>query len=79
MKLKKEELSQLNEIITDYKKVHDGINELESEMNLIQEKRESLLTKLTHIRDIETTFEHSLIDKYGNGSINIETSEYERE
>lgn len=73
MKLTQNEIAKFTEIGYSFKGVHDSLNELQKQLDLIKEKQLQELAKLTSIRQDEKEFFDNLTKKYGNGHLNLKT------
>lgn len=83
MKLEQNELDAINELIVKYNNQHDdiirvelSIKELETNLKSLNEKKDKLLNTIEDNRDLERTIVKALVDKYGEGKLDVQTLEW---
>ena len=74
-KLTEEELQQIKAIKQEYTNLALSLGELELQKSNIEKERKQLLEIQTQLFEKESNLAKSLTEKYGNGSINLETGE----
>ena len=74
-KLTSEELELVKQIKKEYTNLAILLGELELQKINIDKERNHLLTVQSQLTDKETKLAQELTEKYGNGSINIDTGE----
>ena len=68
-KITKKEESRANQIKVEFFEVHSQIGQIQKEMDLMNQKAESLIEKLGSLRKEEVKFMESLKEKYGEGTL----------
>lgn len=83
MKLLKDEVEQIHTIISEFTALHKEFDSYETELENMQKKQSEILEKLTSVNEKITELrakEMNLIqtikEKYGEGSLDLETMEY---
>lgn len=74
-KLSEEELQQIKEIKQEYTSLALSLGELELQKSNLEKEKSRLLNYQDQLGNKETELAKQLTEKYGNGSINIETGE----
>ena len=74
-KLTPEELESVKSIKNDYTNLAISLGELELQKSNIDKEKQRLLDSQTQLIEKEAELAKILSDKYGNGSINLETGE----
>jgi hypothetical protein len=74
-KLTEEEVQQIKEIKQEYTSLALSLGELELQKSNIDKEKVRLLNYQEQLSIKETELAQKLTEKYGNGSINIETGE----
>jgi hypothetical protein len=74
-KLTSEELDSVKAIKNEYTNLAIALGELELQKSNIAKEKQRLLDNQTQLIEKETELAKTLSDKYGNGSINLETGE----
>ena len=74
-KLSEEELKQIKEIKQEYTNLALSLGELELQKANLDKEKTRLLNYQQHLLDKESELAQKLTEKYGNGTINIETGE----
>jgi chromosome segregation ATPase len=74
-KLSEEELQQVKEIKQEYTKLALSLGELELQKANLEKEKTRLLNYQDQLGNKEVEIAQKLTEKYGNGSINIETGE----
>lgn len=68
-KITQEEEKRATQIKTEFSEIHSEIFKIQEEMNLLNEKAEELIKSLESLRKEESEFMSSLVEKYGEGSL----------
>lgn len=74
-KLSEEEVQQIKEIKQEYTNLALSLGELELQKSNIDKEKVRLLNYQEQLNAKETELAQKLTEKYGNGTINIETGE----
>lgn len=74
-KLSEEELQQIKEIKQEYTSLALSLGELELQKSNLDKEKTRLLNYQQQLLDKENEIASKLTEKYGNGTINIETGE----
>jgi chromosome segregation ATPase len=74
-KLSEEELQQVKEIKQEYTNLALSLGELELQKANLEKEKTRLLNYQDQLGNKEVEIAQKLTEKYGNGSINIETGE----
>ena len=74
-KLSEEELQQVKEIKQEYTKLALSLGELELQKANLEKEKTRLLNYQDQLGNKEVEIAQKFTEKYGNGSINIETGE----
>lgn len=74
-KLSEEEISQIKEIKQEYANLAMSLGELELQKSNLEKEKSRLLSYQDQLGNKENELAKQLTEKYGNGSINIETGE----
>jgi hypothetical protein len=74
-KLSEEELQQIKEIKQEYANLAMSLGEVELQKSNLEKEKSRLLTYQDQLGTKETDLAKQLTEKYGNGTINIETGE----
>lgn len=74
-KLSEEELQQIKEIKQEYANLAMSLGEVELQKSNLEKEKSRLLNYQDQLGTKETDLAKQLTEKYGNGSINIETGE----
>jgi uncharacterized protein (DUF927 family) len=74
-KLSTEELENVKSIKQEYTNLAFSLGELELSKANIEREKQRLLDIQSQLIEKESTFAKELTEKYGNGSINVETGE----
>jgi uncharacterized protein YfbU (UPF0304 family) len=74
-KLSEEEVQQIKEIKQEYTSLALSLGELELQKSNIDKEKVRLLNYQEQLNAKETELAQKLTEKYGNGTINIETGE----
>jgi len=72
-KFTEEEMKKVQEIKDKYNEVQINLGQLELDRILISEQREKLMTEYSEVRKSEVSYAKQLSDKYGLGTLDIET------
>ena len=73
IKFTDEELKKVQDIKEQYNKLTVQLGQIELDRNLLDEQRKVLNTEYSNLRDMEMEFAKGLSNKYGVGSLNLET------
>ena len=73
IKLSKEEVQNLSQLQSDQQTLINSFGEVEMQIQLAEIKKDSLVEALTSLRNKEEEIGKTLQDKYGNGTINLES------
>ena len=73
IKLSEEEVQNLSQLQLDQQTLVNSFGEVEMRIQLAKIKKDSLVEALTSLRDKEEEVGKTLQDKYGNGTIDLES------
>lgn len=73
IKFTDEELKKVQDIKEQYNKLTVQLGQIELDRNLLDEQRKVLNTEYSNLRDMEMEFAKGLSNKYGVGSLNLQT------
>ena len=73
IKFTDEELKKVQDIKEQYNKLTVQLGQIELDRNLLDEQRNVLNTEYSNLRDMEMEFAKGLSNKYGVGSLNLQT------
>ena len=73
IKLSQEEVQTLNQLQSDQQTLVNSFGEVEMRIQLAEIKKDSLVEALTSLRNKEEEIGKTLQDKYGNGTIDLES------
>lgn len=76
MKLEEKEIKQLTDLKLDFDNLVQTIGSIEIQIMNLKLQKEKLKDNLEKIREEETTLGKELEEKYGNGTISLETGEF---
>jgi stress response protein YsnF len=78
-KLSPEEISQLQNIQKEQESLVQTFGQLEYQIQSLELNKEELVAKLENIKQQEIDLGKNLNEKYGNGTINLETGVFTKE
>tara|TARA_R100000479_G_scaffold78411_1_gene37972 strand:- start:47 stop:301 length:255 start_codon:yes stop_codon:yes gene_type:complete len=73
IKLSKEEVQTLSQLQSDQQTLINSFGEVEMRIQLAEIKKDSLVEALTSLKNKEEEVGKTLQDKYGNGTIDLES------
>ena len=73
IKLSQEEVQTLNQLQSDQQTLVNSFGEVEMQIQLAEIKKDSLVEALTSLKNKEVEVGKMLQDKYGNGTIDLES------
>ena len=73
IKLSQEEIQTLTQLQSDQQILVNSFGEVEMQIQLAEIKKDSLVEALTSLKNKEVEVGKMLQDKYGNGTINLES------
>ena len=73
IKLSQEEVQTLNQLQSDQQTLVNSFGEVEMRIQLAEIKKDSLVEALTSLKNKEEEVGKMLQDKYGNGTIDLES------
>jgi hypothetical protein len=73
IKLSQEEVQTLSQLQSDQQTLVNSFGEVEMRIQLAEIKKDSLVEALTSLRNKEEEVGKTLQDKYGNGTIDLES------
>ena len=73
IKFTDEELKKVQDIKEQYNKLTVQLGQIELDRNLLDEQRKVLNTEYSNLRDMDMEFAKGLSNKYGVGSLNLQT------
>ena len=73
IKLSKEEVQTLSQLQSDQQTLINSFGEVEMRIQLAEIKKDSLVEALTSLKNKEVEVGKTLQDKYGNGTIDLES------
>ena len=73
IKLSKEEVQNLSQLQSDQQTLINSFGEVEMQIQLAEIKKDSLVEALTSLKNKEEEVDKMLQDKYGNGTIDLES------
>ena len=76
IKFTEEELQTLQNLQSTYNQITLAMGQVSLQKIQLENREESILTTLSEVREKENTLAKELTDKYGKGSLNIETGEF---
>jgi len=76
MKLEEKEIKQLTDLKLDFDNLVQTIGSIEIQIMNLKLQKEKLKDNLEKIREEETILGKELEEKYGNGTISLETGEF---
>lgn len=76
IKFTEEELQTLQNLKSTYNQITLAMGQVSLQKIQLENREESILTTLSEVREKENTLAKELTDKYGKGSLNIETGEF---
>mgnify|MGYP003651379317 CR=1 FL=1 len=72
-KFTEEEMKKVQEIKTKYNEIQINLGQVELDKILIEEQRNSLMEEYKEVRKSEVSYAKMLSDKYGLGTLDVET------
>lgn len=75
-KLTEEEIAQLTELQNNYNQVVKAIGGVETQLWILNQRKETLKEQFANIQQIESEVGKTLEDKYGNGTISLEEGKF---
>ncbi len=72
-KFTEEEMKKVQEIKTKYNEIQINLGQIELDKILIDEQRNTLMKEYSEVRKAEVEYAKILSDKYGLGTLDIET------
>jgi hypothetical protein len=76
IKFTEEELQTLQNLQSTYNQITLAMGQVSLQKIQLENRKESILNTLSEVREKENTLAKELTDKYGKGSLNIETGEF---
>jgi len=76
IKFTEEELQTLQNLQSTYNQITLAMGQVSLQKIQLESREESILNTLSEVREKENTLAKELTDKYGKGSLNIETGEF---
>jgi len=76
IKFTEEELQTLQNLQSTYNQITLAMGQVSLQKIQLENREESILNTLSEVREKENTLAKELTDKYGKGSLNIETGEF---
>jgi len=76
IKFTEEELQTLQNLQSTYNQITLAMGQVSLQKIQLEKREESILNTLSEVREKENTLAKELTDKYGIGSLNIETGEF---
>ena len=73
IKLSQEEIQTLTQLQSDQQTLINSFGEVEMQIQLAEIKKDSLVEALTSLKNKEVEVGKTLQDKYGNGTIDLES------
>lgn len=73
IKLSEEEIQTLSQLQSDQQTLINSFGEVEMQIQLAEIKKDSLVEALTSLKNKEVEIGKMLQDKYGNGTIDLES------
>ena len=77
MKLSQQELQEVNNFITSYKRINNELTNITNQLKELTFRQHALTEQLIEARTNENIFAEQIKNKYGEGSFNIQTLEYQ--
>jgi len=74
--LTEEEVTQLTELQNNYNQVVRAIGGVETQLWILEQRKETLKEQFANIQQIESEIGKTLEDKYGNGTISLEEGRF---
>jgi t-SNARE complex subunit (syntaxin) len=75
-KLSDDEVHQLKTIQEKYSQLTANLGQLEIQSTLLEEEKSKIRSQYMTVRQTESEFAQTLNEKYGEGTINLETNEF---
>ena len=76
IKFTEEELQSLQNLQSTYNQITLAMGQVSLQKIQLENREESILNTLSEVREKENTLAKELTDKYGKGSLNIETGDF---
>lgn len=76
IKFTEEELQTLQNLQSTYNQITLAMGQVSLQKIQLEKREESILNTLSEVREKENTLAKELTDKYGKGSLNIETGDF---
>jgi septal ring factor EnvC (AmiA/AmiB activator) len=73
--LTQEELTQLRNLRDQQNNILEGLGSIEYRITLLENNKASLKSQIAELEKANATLGAQLTEKYGNGSLNLETGE----
>ena len=73
--LTQEELTQLRNLRDKQNNILEGLGSIEYRITLLEDNKASLKSQIAELEKANATLGAQLTEKYGNGSLNLETGE----
>lgn len=83
MVLEQIEKESILALLNNYRQIHDGLSTIEDSINIMQKSltellnsKDALINNLEENREGESTLIKGLVEKYGEGKLNLENFEW---
>jgi len=76
IKFTEEELQTLQNLQSTYNQITLAMGQVSLQKIQLEKREESILNTLSEVKEKENTLAKELTDKYGKGSLNIETGDF---
>ena len=73
IQLSQEELENIKQLQTTQQNLINNFGQVEYQLQVLETQKDKLVESLTQLREEETNLGKALTEKYGNGSIDIES------
>jgi|688.fasta_scaffold06290_8 hypothetical protein len=73
IQLSQEELENIKQLQTTQQNLINNFGQVEYQLQVLETQKDKLVESLTQLREEETNLGKALTEKYGNGSIDLES------
>lgn len=78
MKIDNKELDEMKSIVYDYSTLQTEFDEIQKRLEIIHKEKDILLERLEKVHERENVFYGQLKDKYGDGTLDLNSLEYKQ-
>jgi tetrahydromethanopterin S-methyltransferase subunit G len=76
MQLTEQEAKKVHGILSDFKKIHDDLHEIETQLSALSHQKDVVLKRLNEIRERDTELHAELTMRFGPGKIDPSTMKW---